>query len=131
MGTRFIASTEAGVDQAYKDAIVRSNPEDIVMTTRISGTPATVINTPYVKKMGLHLPWYLSLLKNNKVAKKYAVPLIHFLGMRQLEQAAKGPTWKTVWCAGQSVGHVNEIMSSREIMERMVREYQEAKYHMP
>ncbi|WP_374030145.1 NAD(P)H-dependent flavin oxidoreductase [Bdellovibrio bacteriovorus] len=39
VGTRFIASQEAQVDQAYKDAIVSSTPEDIVMTTRVSGTP--------------------------------------------------------------------------------------------
>ncbi|MDZ4084000.1 MAG: nitronate monooxygenase, partial [Bdellovibrionales bacterium] len=45
VGTRFIASREAGVDDAYKNAVVTATPEDIVMTTRISGTPAAVINT--------------------------------------------------------------------------------------
>ncbi len=39
IGTRFIASKEATVDQAYKDAVVKATPEDIVMTSRISGTP--------------------------------------------------------------------------------------------
>jgi nitronate monooxygenase len=131
VGTRFIASTEAGVEQSYKDAVVKSSPEDIVMTTRVSGTPAAVINTPYVQKMGLDLPWYLKILKNQKLTKKYVVPLIHWMGMKQLEQAAAGPTWKTVWSAGQSVGLVNEILSCQDIMEKLVREYNEALLQAP
>jgi nitronate monooxygenase len=131
IGTRFIASREANVDQAYKDAIVKSTPEDIVMTTRISGTPAAVIRTPYIEKIGLDLPWYLSLLKNQKFSKKYVVPLIHFLGMRQLEAAAKGATWKSVWSAGQSVGLIEDILSCEEIMKKLVDEYQQVLEKMP
>lgn len=123
VGTRFIACKEAGVDQAYKDAVVRATPEDIVMTTRLSGTPAAVINTPYIEKIGLDLPWFLKVLKDRKLTKKYIVPLIHFLGSRALERAATGPSWKTVWSAGQSVGLVEDILSCREIMEKLVQEY--------
>ncbi len=123
IGTRFIASKEAGVDQAYKQAVVDASPEDIVMTTRISGTPAAVINTPYVRKLGLELPLALKLLKQNAHTKKYAVPLIHLLGMKSLEQAASTPTWKTVWSAGQSVGLVHDILSCEDIMKNLVREY--------
>lgn len=131
IGTRFIASTEAGVEQAYKDAVVKSSPEDIVMTTRVSGTPAAVINTPYVQKMGLDLPWYLKILKNQKLTKQYVVPLIHWMGMKQLEKAAVGPTWKTVWSAGQSVGLVEEILSCDAIMQKLVREYRETVAAVP
>ncbi len=123
IGTRFIASREAGVEQAYKDAVVNATPEDIVMTTRVSGTPAAVINTPYVQKLGTDLPLALKILKNHPLTKKYAVPLIHYLGMQALEKAALKPTWKTVWSAGQSVGLVHEILSCEEIMEKLVREY--------
>lgn len=125
VGTRFIASKEAQVDQAYKDAIIKATAEDIVMTTRMSGTPAAVIRTPYIDKVGLDLPWYLKLLKNQKLTKKYVVPLIHFLGMKQLEAAATGPTWKTVWSAGQSVGMIDEVLSCDEIMNKFVREYEQ------
>jgi nitronate monooxygenase len=131
IGTRFIASTEAGVDQAYKDAVVNASPEDIVMTTRVSGTPAAVINTPYVQKMGLDLPIYLKLLKEQKLTKKYVVPLIHLLGMKQLEKAASGPTWKTVWSAGQSVGLIHEILPCKKIIEKMISEYSESIAQQP
>lgn len=131
VGTRFIACKEAKIDQAYKDAVVRATPEDIVMTTRLSGTPAAVINTPYIEKIGLDLPWYLKTLKDRKLTKKYIVPLIHFLGSRALEQAATGPSWKTVWSAGQSVGLVEEILSCTEIMEKLVYEYDQCMKSAP
>lgn len=124
VGTRFIASTEAQIEQSYKEAVVNATPEDIVMTTRISGTPAAVIRTPYIEKIGLDLPWYMKMLKDQKMTKKYIVPLIHFLGSKALEQAATGPSWKTVWSAGQSVGLIHDILSCREIVEKIVHEYE-------
>lgn len=123
VGTRFIASTEAVIDPAYKQAVVDSSPEDIVMTTRVSGTPAAVINTPYVQKLGLELPYALKLIKEHPRTKRYADMLIHYLGMRSLENAAMKPTWKTVWSAGQSVGLVHEISPCAEILRRMETEY--------
>lgn len=123
IGTRFIASTEAQIEPAYKNAIVAASPEDIVMTTQISGTPAAVIRTPYIDRIGLDLPWYFKILKNQKLTKKYVVPLIHYLGSKALEEAATGATWKTVWSAGQSVGLVDEILSCDEIMKKLIREY--------
>lgn len=130
IGTRFIASREAQVDQAYKDAIVNSTPEDIVMTTRVSGTPAAVINTPYVQKMGTDLPWAFKILKEHKLTKKYMVPLIHLMGMKSLEEAAVKPTWKTVWTAGQSVGLVEEILTVQEIYAKLIAEYDESVKHL-
>lgn len=123
VGTRFIASREAEVDPAYKKAIVEASPEDIVLTTRVSGTPASVINTEYVQKMGTDLPLALQILKKNPLTKKYVVPLIHLLGMKALEQAAHKPTWKTVWSAGQGSGLIHEILSCEDIMKKMVNEY--------
>jgi nitronate monooxygenase len=131
IGTRFIASTEAQINQAYKDAVVGASPEDIVMTSRISGTPAAVIRTPYIDKIGLDLPWYLKILKDQKLTKKYIVPLIHFLGSKSLEDAASGPTWKTVWSAGQSVGLVEDILSCDAIMKKLVSEYDQCLKQTP
>lgn len=131
IGTRFIASKEASIDQSYKDAVVKSTPEDIVMTTRVSGTPASVINTDYVKKIGTDLPFWVELLKNNPKTKKYAVPLIHLLGMRSLESSASKPTWKTVWSAGQTVGLIDEILPCKEIIETIIKEYTQTLHQLP
>lgn len=131
IGTRFIASAEAQIEQAYKDAIVNSTPEDIVMTTRLSGTPAAVIKTPYIEKVGLHLPWYLNALKNQKLTKKYIVSIIHYLGSRSLENAATKTTWKNVWSAGQSVGLIDEVLPCAEIVAKLVQEYDQSLRDVP
>lgn len=123
IGTRFIASSEAQVQDDYKKAIVQSSPEDIVLTTRVSGTPATVIRTPYLDKIGYDLPWYLRVVKNQKHFKKYIVPLIHWMGMKNLESAATQVTWKQVWCAGQSVGLIHDIQPCAQIIETLMRDY--------
>ncbi len=131
VGTRFIASLEAEIDSAYKDAVVKSTPEDIFLTSRVSGTPAAVIRTPYTEKIGTDLPWLIKVLKQNSVSKKFVVPLIHWLGMQKLEAAANTPTWKTVWSAGQSVGLVHDILSCEKIIEKMVLEYEDAVQKLP
>jgi nitronate monooxygenase len=131
IGTRFITSKEAKVENAYKQAIIDSDPEDIVLTTRLSGTPANVIATDFVKKHGTELPWIIEKLKNHKLTKKYVTPLIHLAGMKALEKAASSPTWKTVWSAGQGVGLINEIKSCREIITEIVTDYQKVKNKLP
>ena len=45
MGTRFIASTECGAVEAYKQAVVDSSPEDIVYTDKVSGVHANFIGS--------------------------------------------------------------------------------------
>jgi len=127
IGTRFIASIESPASDDYKNAIIKSSPEDIVMTTKVSGTPASVINTKYIQKQGTDLNWLLKTLKNYPATKKWAVPLIHWLGSKSLEHAAHKPTWKTVWSAGQSVGLINEILSVEKIYEKLIYEYSEAR----
>lgn len=134
VGTRFIASTEAQVVQAYKDAIVNASPEDIVLTTKISGTPAAVINTDYVKRIGTKLPWYLDALKSNPYTKKVATAYVHWKGSKDLEVAADASgkaSWKEVWSAGQSVAAVHGIMPCKDIIEKLVTEYHEAKALVP
>jgi len=41
VGTRLIATPEARVVPAYKQAVVTAGPEDIVTTSRLTGNPAT------------------------------------------------------------------------------------------
>lgn len=131
VGTRFIASHEAQVEEAYKEAILKATPEDIVMTTKISGTPAAVINTDYVKKSGTELNWALKILKDHPKTKKWVTPLIHYMGMRDLEKAAKKTTWKNVWSAGQTVGLIQETLSASEIVDQFVKEYKETLERLP
>ena len=127
IGTRFIATTEAAVSQDYKDAILKSEPEDIVMTRRISGTPAAVINTPYIQMVGLDLSPLEKFLRKYPFTAKYVKLYRYIKGTRSLEEAAGKTTWKSVWSAGQGVGLIHDIKPTAEIMKTLVREYWDAK----
>lgn len=122
IGTRFIASTEAKVSDAYKDAVVNSGMEDIVLSERISGTPCTIINTPYAKKIGYRQNWFERWMSNSPRTKKYFKMLIQVQGMKKLEQAVKPGNYDNLWCAGQSVEMIHDIKPCEEIVQRLVAE---------
>lgn len=126
IGTRFIASSEASVNAAYKDAIVDSGMEDIVLTTKISGTPCTIINTPYAKKIGYKQNWLERWLSKNRTTRKYFKMMVQIRGMKKLESSVMPANYKTLWCAGQSVELVEEIMSVEEITNKLETETKEA-----
>lgn len=126
MGSIFIASNEAGVSEEYKQACVDFGAKDIVMTTKLSGTPCTVINTPYVEKIGTKQNWLEKLLNKNKRLKKWFKAFTFYKGMKKLKSAAFGATYKTVWCAGPSIEHVKEIKPIAEIVDTLRKEFENA-----
>lgn len=126
VGTRFIASKEATVSQDYKNAIVSSKMTDIVLTEKISGTPCTIINTPFAKKIGYKQNWFEKLLSNNSRTKKYFKMWVQISGMKKLEASVKPGNYNTLWCAGQSVELINDILPCKDIIDRMKQETQEA-----
>lgn len=126
IGTLFIACNEAEISQEYKQAVVDYGAKDIVLTTKMSGSALTVINTPYVKSIGTKANFWEWLLNNNKWLKKYVKMLIAFRGMKQVEKAAKEATYKTVWCAGPAIEHVDSIKPIAEIIKKLTKEYSQA-----
>jgi len=122
IGTRFIASSEAPVSQDYKEAVVNAKSEDIVMTTRISGTPSTIINTAYAKKIGYRQNWFERVLSKNSRTKKYFKMLVQMKGMKKLEKSVKPGNYKNLWIAGKSVEFINEILSIKEIVHKLKEE---------
>ena len=126
IGTRFIATQEAGVEASYKEAILKAEPEDIVMTLKISGTPAAVIKTPYIEKIGLDLNPVEKFLHKQQWSKKWAKLARTYIGSKALESAIAGPTWKEVWSAGQGVGLIEDILPAGEVVHRLAREFHEA-----
>lgn len=120
VGSPFIASLEANVTDEYKQACVDYGAKDIVMTERISGTPCTVINTPYVQKIGTKQTAIEQILNKNRKLKKWVKMIRFSIGMKATEKAAKKATYKTVWVAGPSIEHTKEILPTKEIIARLV-----------
>ena len=119
VGSLFIATTESGVSEDYKQACVDYNAKDIVMTTKLSGTPCSVIQTPYVKDIGTDQSFIEKILNKNKRLKKWFKAFTFYRGMKQLNKAAFGATYKTVWCAGPSIEHVKAIKPVAEIVNSL------------
>ena len=126
MGSLFIASTESDVSEEYKQACVDYGAKDIVMTTKLSGTPCSVIKTPYVEKIGTEQNWLEKILNKSKRLKKWVKAFTFYRGMKNLENAAFGATYKTVWCAGPSIDFVKNIRPVNEIVNQLITEYEQA-----
>lgn len=123
VGTRFIASTEASVNDNYKNAIVASGMEDIVMTTKLSGTPCAVINNDAAKKMGYTQNWFEKWMSNNPQTKKWFKMLVQVRGMKKLEQSILPNNYLNLWTAGKSSELIHDILSCEEIITRFKKEY--------
>lgn len=123
-GTRFIACTEAEIPDEYKNAVIHSHMDDIVMTERISGTPCTIINTDFAQKIGTKQNRFERMLSNNPRTKKYFKMLIQKRGFTWLEDALKPGNYRNLWCAGQSVEMIDEIKPVKEIIREMIADMQ-------
>ncbi|GCC50242.1 nitronate monooxygenase [Chryseotalea sanaruensis] len=123
VGTIFIASEEAPVTPDYKQAMIDYGAKDIVRTTKLSGSALTVINTPYVQELGTEANWLERLMNKNKRLKKYIKLFIALKGMKAIEKAAFGATYKTLWCAGPSIEYVKAIRPMKEIVADLTNGY--------
>lgn len=107
MGTRFIASHEAGVTQDYKEMLIHANIHDIIYTAAFSGVHANYL-IPSLVKAGIHLD---ELPKEGKM--KLENPDIR--------------AWRDIWSAGQGVGTVRKIQTIEEIINELKVQYKMAK----
>ncbi len=130
IGTPFIATKESGVSDDYKKACIDYGAEDIVVTTKLSGSRCTVINTPYVQKIGTDQNILENVLNKNKQIKKYAKMLTYYKGMKAIEKAAFSATYKTVWCAGTSVEFTSEVLPLREVVQKLKSEFSIAEQNL-
>lgn len=109
MGTRFIATTEAGADAAYKQMIETAQSIDIVYTSVVSGVPANFLRAS-VENAG-YTPEQLKEAAAGK--------------LKSLESEAKA--WKNIWSAGQGVSLINDVPDVHTLVQRLKLEYAQAR----
>lgn len=122
VGTIFIASEESPVSKEYKQALIDYGAKDIILSSRLSGMPLTIINTPYVQEIGTKSNWLERVMKKHKGLKKYIKMIIAIKGMKAIEKAAFSATYKTVWCAGPSIEAIREVRPLKVIMAELVKD---------
>lgn len=119
MGTRFIASTECAASNAYKQAIINAQEEDIVLSERVTGIPVALIQTDYVRKSGLK-PNKLAAWLLKEKRSKYLVRACYALrSIWQLKKAARSE--HAYWQAGKSVAHIKSIKPCKDIISQIAK----------
>jgi nitronate monooxygenase len=119
LGTRFIATTECRASTAYKDAIVRAEEDDIVLTERITGVPVSVIRTPYIDRMGLRAGPLARWMLRGRRTKHWMRSLYALRSLLQLKRASLDETGKRdYWQAGKSVRSIERIEPAAAIVKR-------------
>jgi nitronate monooxygenase len=110
MGTRFIPTVESLAEPAYKQMLVDSTVEDLLVSDRLTGTPASWLK-PSMRQRGLDpdaLPEAPSRNYDSNTA-----------------PAAK--RWRDVWAAGQGVGAIKAIEPVATVVQRLEQEFQQAR----
>lgn len=114
IGTRFIASREANAPEAYKQMIQQSRATDILYTPFFTGVHGNYLK-PSIVAAGLD-PDNLPAVDKNK--------------MNFGTDRDKPKAWKEIWGAGQGVGNIDDAPPVRELVERLHREYEEARVRL-
>lgn len=109
VGTRFVASTEAGCSQQHKEAVVTAAFEDTVRTLVVSGRPLRARMNDYLKTWEVDKPDQIVKLCNAGI-----VPMMQDM---EDEKDVDLP-----FLMGQVAGVIKEIKPAGEIMQDMVAE---------
>jgi nitronate monooxygenase len=118
MGTRWIATTECTAAQPYKQAIIDAAEEDIVLSERLTGVPVAVINTPYIKGMGLEAGGFARWMLRGSRRKHWMRMLYALKSLWQLKRASLDESGeRDYWQAGKSAADVHSVVSVDEIVD--------------
>ena len=115
MGTKFIATRESMAKDAYKEMLVRSRLDDVLLTRAFTGLETNMLR-PSIEAAGLD-PANLPARGGIDVAKDINA------AERDKPDARR---WKDIWSAGHSVSGVADVPSVAELVERTAREYRAA-----
>ena len=122
LGTRFIATTECRASAAYKDAILRADEDDIVLTERITGVPVSVIRTPYIDRMGLRAGPFARWMLRGRRTKHWMRTLYALRSILQLKRSSLDETGKRdYWQAGKSVRSIERVEPTAAIVKRFAK----------
>ena len=119
MGTRFIATPECRASTAYKQAIVEADADDIVLSERITGVPVAVINTPFIRRMGLRAGPLARWMLRGRRTKHWMRTLYALKSIWQLKRSSLDETGaRDYWQAGKSVEGIHAIEPAGAIVRR-------------
>jgi nitronate monooxygenase len=110
LGTRFIATQESAVDDAYKAMLVADSSKDLMYTGKIAGVPANWMKSSMTR---------IGLDPEN-------LPEPGGKGVRHYHLPADVKPWKNLWSAGQGIDLIHDIPSVAALVRRLRAEYVDA-----
>lgn len=113
MGTRWLATPEAVVDDDYRKMILDSTAADIRYTDYFSGVSGNYLGKS-IAKVGMD-PDQIPKRDPDKR-----------LDMGEKDTKAKIKPWRDVWSGGQGVGTIHTVQTVREVADQLEREFREA-----
>ncbi len=106
-GTRFIATTEANADPAYKQMLVDSAASDILYSSLFTGIHGNYL-TPSIERAGLDP-------KNLPAGDKSD------MNFEKISGGSKA--WKDIWGAGQGLGAIDEVADTASVVQQLHSEF--------
>lgn len=116
MGTKFIATRESLAKDAYKEMLVQSRLDDVLLTRAFTGLETNMLR-PSIAAAGLD-PDNLPVRGSIDVAKDINA---------SERDKPDSKRWKDIWSAGHSVSGVADVPSVAELIERTDAEYRSAR----
>jgi len=134
VGTRFIASDEAGAGPYHKRSVVNADYSDTVRTTIYTGRPMRVFKTPYIndweenrvkEKFNLQNQGILAASVDMKSGTDYDGPphpeiLTQEEKKNGVELTKQQELERSTRLTGQCAGAINNILPAKQIVEEMV-----------
>jgi nitronate monooxygenase len=112
IGSAFIATEEARASDAYKQAIVDSNSDDIVYSNLFTGVHGNYL-APSIRNAGMDPD---NLPDGDVKTMNFAAG-----------EGSKSKAWKDIWGCGQGIGTVSKVQSTADYVAQLRREYQHAR----
>ena len=120
MGTKFIATQESLAKDAYKQMLVKSRLDDVLLTRAFTGLETNMLR-PSIAAAGLD-PDNLPARGGIDIAKDINASERD----RPDAQGSGAKRWKDIWSAGHAVSGVSDIPSVADLVERTAAEYANA-----
>ena len=114
MGTKFIATNESMADARYKEMLVASGADDILLTTAFTGLQTNMLR-PSIEAAGLD-PDDLPQRGAIDIGKDIDI------GARESRPAR----WRDIWSAGHSTSGVTAVLSVDDLVAQTIAEYRAA-----
>lgn len=112
VGTRFVASVEAGAPKAHKQSILDAGHESFVRTVIYTGRPLRVIRTPYVDN------WTNNRQEEVKdLASRGIIPVYE-----ELKNHPEKHLETIAWLSGRVAAQIHDILPAKEIIDNMIRD---------